>query len=138
MRDNSAQCDNFPTSANLATARKTILFQATQPDKTVVHNVPDQCHACHLELPFACVRETRQAFDLPVLKFEVTKHQATQAICACGHTHTAEFPAGVNATVQYGPRAQAAMAHLNLNHAVSVQRTAAFIPASSKNSLTFL
>ena len=50
-----------------------------------------------------------------------------QAICSCGHVHTAEFPAGVRATVQYGPRAQAAMVHLNQNHAVSVQRTAALM-----------
>ncbi|EKD96548.1 MAG: Transposase [uncultured bacterium] len=103
------------------------LRQATQPDKVVVHGVPDQCQACHQELPFAYVSETRQVFDLPVLQFEVTEHHAMQAICSCGHVHTAEFPAGVNATVQYGPRAQAAMVHLNQNHAVSVQRTAALM-----------
>ncbi|HAL37367.1 MAG TPA: hypothetical protein DCP03_04320 [Polaromonas sp.] len=50
-----------------------------------------------------------------------------QAICRCGHVHTAEFPAGVRATVQYDPRAQSAMVHLNQNHAVSVQRTAALM-----------
>jgi transposase len=88
------------------------LRQATRPDKIIVHNVPDQCQACRQELPFAYVNETRQVFDLPVLQFEVTEHHAMQAICACGHVHTAEFPAGVNATVQYGPSAQAAMVHL--------------------------
>ncbi len=103
------------------------LCQATQPDKIVIHGVPDQCKACHLELPFAYVSETRQVFDLPVLQFEVTEHHAMQAICSCGHVHTAEFPAGVRATVQYGPHAQAAMVHLNQNHAVSVQRTAALM-----------
>ena len=103
------------------------LSQATEPDKIVVHNVPDQCQACQRKLPFAYVNETRQVFDLPVLQFEVTEHHAMQAICNCGHVHTAEFPAGVNATVQYGPRAQAAMVHLNQNHAVSVQRTAALM-----------
>ncbi len=50
-----------------------------------------------------------------------------QAICSCGHVHTGEFSAGVNAAVQYGPGAQAAMVHLNQNHAVSVQRTAALM-----------
>ena len=103
------------------------LRQATQPDKIVVHGVPNQCKACDQELPLAYVSETRQVFDLPVLQFEVTEHQAMQAICRCGHVHTAEFPVGVNATVQYGPRAQAAMVHLNQNHAVSVQRTAALM-----------
>ena len=103
------------------------LSQATEPDKIIVHNVPDQCQACQLELPFAYVVEARQIFDLPVLQFEVTEHHAMQAICACGHVHTAEFPAEVRATVQYGARAQAAMVHLNQNHAVSVQRTAALM-----------
>ena len=100
------------------------LRQATQPDKIVVHDVPNQCQACQRKLPFAYVSETRQVFDLPTLKFEVTEHHAMQAICSCGHVHTGEFPAGVNAGVQYGPRAQAAMVHLNQNHAVSIQRTA--------------
>ncbi len=103
------------------------LSQATEPDKVVVHGVPDQCQSCDRKLPFSYVSETRQVFDLPVLQFEVTEHHAMQAICSCGHVHTAEFPAGVNAAVQYGPRAQAAMVHLNQNHAVSVQRTAALM-----------
>lgn len=103
------------------------LCQTTEPDKVVVHSVPDQCQACHSKLSPAYVSETRQVFDLPALQFEVTEHQAMQAVCRCGKVHTAAFPAGVNATVQYGPRAQAAMVHLNLNHAVSVQRTAALM-----------
>ncbi|MDP3337340.1 MAG: IS66 family transposase [Rhodoferax sp.] len=103
------------------------LCQVTEPHKIVVHDVPDHCQACQQKLPFAYVSETRQVFDLPVLQFEVTEHHAMQAICSCGQVHTAEFPAGVRATVQYGPRAQAAMMHLNQNHAVSVQRTAALM-----------
>ena len=97
------------------------------PDKIVVHNVPDYCQACRCELPFAYVAETRQVFDLPDVKYEVTEHHAMQAICNCGQVHTAQFPADVRATVQYGPRAQAAMVHLNLNHAVSIKRTAELV-----------
>jgi len=103
------------------------LCKATEPDNIVVHDVPDHCQACQQKLPFAYVSETRQVLELPGLQFEVTEHHAMQAICSCGHVHTAEFPAGVRATVQYGPRAQAAMVHLNLNHAVSIQRTAALM-----------
>ena len=103
------------------------LCQATEPDKVVVHGVPDQCQACQRKLSFAYVGETRQVFDLPALQFEVIEHHAMQAICSCGQVHTGEFPMGVNAGVQYGPRAQAAMVHLNQNHAVSVQRTAALM-----------
>ena len=79
------------------------LCQATQPDKIVVHGVPDQCQACQRSLPFAFVGETRQVFDLPSLQFEVIEHHAMQAICSCGNVHTGEFPVVVNAGVQYGP-----------------------------------
>ena len=103
------------------------LRKAAQPDNIVVHDVPEQCQACQRKLPFAFVSETRQVFDLPTLQFEVTEHHAMQAICKCGRVHTGEFPVGVNAGVQYGPRAHAAMVHLNLNHAVSIQRTAALM-----------
>ena len=106
-----------PTGGQKGHAGST-LRRATQPDKIVVHGIPEQCQACQQELPFAYVVETRQVFDLPVLQLEVTEHHAMQAICRCGHIHTAKFPAGVNATVQYGPHAQAAMVHLNQNHAV--------------------
>lgn len=115
-----------PTGGQKGHAGST-LRKATEPDKIVVHAVPDQCQACQQALPLAHVVETRQVFDLPVLQFEVTEHHAMQATCRCGHVHTAEFPAGVNAALQYGPRAQAAMVHLNQNHAVSVQRTAALM-----------
>jgi transposase len=103
------------------------LCKAAQPDKIVVHDVPEHCPACHAKLTFAYVAETRQVFDLPVVKYEVTEHHVMQSICTCGQVHTGEFPATVTAAVQYGPRAQAAMVHLNLNHAVSVQRTAALM-----------
>lgn len=103
------------------------LNQVAQPEKIVIHGVPAQCQACQKILPSAYVVEARQVFDLPEVKYEVTEHQAMQAVCSCGQVHTGEFPAGVNATVQYGPRARAAMVHLNQNHAVPLQRTAALI-----------
>ena len=103
------------------------LCKAALPDKIVIHDVPEHCPACHAKLNFAYVAATRQVFDLPVVKYEVTEHHIMQSICTCGQVHTAEFPATVTAAVQYGPRAQATMVHLNQNHAVSVQRTAALM-----------
>lgn len=100
------------------------LSQTAEPDTIVVHDVPDQCEACQRKLRFGFVAETRQVWDLPVVKREVIEHRAMQAICRCGRVHTGQFPVGVNAPVQYGPRAQAAMVHLSQNHAVSLQRTA--------------
>ena len=59
------------------------LSQASEPEKIVVHDVPNHWQACQQKLPFAYVSETRQVFDLPVLQFEVTEHHAMQAICSC-------------------------------------------------------
>ena len=103
------------------------LRQVARPDEIITHDVPNQCPACQRDLRFAYVGETRQVFDLPPLRFKVTEHRAMQAICSCGQTHTGQFPGQVNATVQYGPLAQAAMVHLNQNHAVPLQRTAALM-----------
>ena len=103
------------------------LRQVARPDEIITHDVPNQCPACQRKLRFAYVGETRQVFDLPPQRFKVTEHRAMQAICSCGQTHTGQFPRAVNATVQYGPLAQAAMVHLNQNHAVPLQRTAALM-----------
>lgn len=100
------------------------LCQAKQADKVVIHDVPGQCQACQSPLPLSYLAEKRQVFDVPSLQFEVTEHRVMQAVCRCGQVHTGEFPEAVNASVQYGPRAQATMLHLNQNHAVSVKRTA--------------
>jgi transposase len=45
------------------------LCQAAQPDKIVIHGVPDQCQDCQSKLTFAYVGKTRQVFDLPSLQF---------------------------------------------------------------------
>ena len=103
------------------------LRQVVQADEVVTHDVPEQCPACERRLNMAYVGETRQVFDLPALGFKVTEHRAMQALCTCGQVHTASFPSGVEATVQYGPLARAAMVHLNHNHALPLQRTAALM-----------
>jgi transposase len=56
--------------------------------------------------------EKRQVFDLPQdIDLEVTEFQAEIGECACGRQHTAEFPAGVEAPVQYGQRIRATVAY---------------------------
>jgi len=51
-------------------------------------------------------------FDLPKdIDLEVTEFQAEIGECACGRQHTAEFPAGVEAPVQYGQRIRATVAY---------------------------
>lgn len=100
------------------------LSQVADPDQVVTHGPPAQCPGCQRSLDASQVVQTRQVFDLPVLRHEVTEHRVLRAVCACGQVHTGQFPDGVRAQVQYGPGAQAVMVHLNQNHAVSLKRSA--------------
>ena len=100
------------------------LMAVEKPDRVEVHEVPKRCEACEAELPQGEVKESRQVFDLPELKYEVTEHVVMRAVCGCGREHVGVFPPEVRSAVQYGPRAKAAMVHLTQNHMVSVNRTA--------------
>jgi transposase len=104
------------------------LKKVAAPDRTVPHLPPSHCNECHQALSAPEVIETRQVFDLPPLRFEVTEHQILAAQCACcGKICRGEFPEGVSAPVQYGPAALAAVVHLTHHHMMPVQRTAALM-----------
>lgn len=100
------------------------LKKVAKPDKTVRHEPPGQCDACGRALSEQAVIDSRQVFDLPPLRFEVTEHQVLQAQCTCGKVHRGEFPEGVSAPVQYGPQALAAMVHMSQHHMLPAWRTA--------------
>jgi hypothetical protein len=51
--------------------------------------------------------ERRQVIEVPPVEPVVTDHQAVELECSCGARTKAEFPAGVRAPVQYGPRVMA-------------------------------
>ena len=99
------------------------LQKVEKPDRVVVHLPAAHCHACQGPLGEATMAESRQVFDLPPLRFEVTEHQVWAATCACGEVCRGEFPEGVSSPVQYGPAALAAAVHLTQHHMMPVQRT---------------
>jgi transposase len=70
------------------------------------------------------VVETRQVFELPPMRYEVTEHQVVETTCSCGQCYRGEFPENVTAPVQYGPQVKAAAVHLSQHHMLPVQRTA--------------
>ena len=96
-------------------------------DRIVTHFPPSHCGACYRPLPEASVVESRQVFDLPSLRFEVTEHRVLAARCAYGKICRGDFPAGIFLPVQYGSAAMAAAVHLTHPHVMPVQRTAALM-----------
>ena len=78
------------------------------PDRVVRHE-PGCCSGCGAGLDGAEQTgvERRQVTEIPAVKAEVTEHQLIERECGCGVRTRGQAPAGVNAPVQYGPRAAA-------------------------------
>src|SRR3954454_11634715 len=91
------------------------LRQVDAPSHTVEH-YPEACLACGSALSGAMSTSygARQVFDLPEsLPLAVTEHRAHTCRCGhCGRLTRADFPDGVTAPVQYGPRIAAVVVDL--------------------------
>ncbi|MDO9517810.1 MAG: IS66 family transposase [Methanosarcinaceae archaeon] len=84
----------------------TTLRMVDNPDETIIHKV-HQCSNCGtiLEKEESKGYETRQTFDIPLIKLRSTEHRAEIKSCPkCSHISKAEFPDGVTQPTQYGPR----------------------------------
>lgn len=104
---------------------KTLRF-VQQPDLIHTHQAT-QCQQCGLPLqgPGQLVAR-RQVFDLPQPRLFVEEHQLLAHQCPCGCVQTGQFPAGVEAPVQYGPRIQAQSVLLNVDYRVSFAKVRQF------------
>ena len=106
-------------------AGKTLLF-VEQPDLIHIHQA-SQCQQCGLPLqgPGRVVAR-RQVFDLPQPRLFVEEHRLVTHQCACGCMLTGQFPAGVDAPVQYGHRIQAQRVLLNVDYRVPFAKVRQF------------
>lgn len=104
----------------------TSLKQRENPDIVVRHHLSGNCR-CGEDLSKATVTgiEKRQVHDLPEkIELEVTEHQADIGFCKkCGAIHMAQFPAGVNAPVQYGHRVRGMTTYLSCYQLLPQKRT---------------
>lgn len=102
------------------------LRQVAKPDITVKHTA-GCCAHCRAGLSAEMVTdvETRQVFDLPEPRLEITEHQAQIYRCTqCRGVTKAAFPAGVVGPAQYGPRIRAMAIYLNAQPLIPEDRVA--------------
>ena len=91
------------------------LRQVANPNHMKQHALHGRCSCgCNKKDGALLGHDKRQVFDVPPRNLEVTEHQAEIRRCKCGEIHTAEFPAGVDAPVQYGPRIRAILLYLSV------------------------
>ncbi len=97
------------------------------PDRVVRHE-PSCCAGCGADLDGApeTGAERRQVTEIPPVSAEVTEHQLIERQCSgCGTRTKGHAPDGVNAPVQYGPRAAALGTYLWHGQFLSRDRAAA-------------
>ena len=91
----------------------------------MVHS-PLTCQGCGAGLGDAEVTavESRQVFDLPERRAEVTEHLAERRRCGCGTETKAAFPSEATAPACFGPAVRAAGVYLLVRHHIPIARAA--------------
>lgn len=98
------------------------LRKVERPDYTVRLTTPVCGCGLDLDPQSGEVEQTYQVFDLPQPKLVVTEYQRTRQRCPCGREHLAALPAGVCASVQYGPGVRALTVLLNTSCQLSYEK----------------
>lgn len=94
-------------------------------DKIVVLAV-NSCENCSSDkLSKAKIKSSRQVFDIPPLKLEVTEYQIEEKKCqCCGHRTRARFPEFATQAVQYGPEIRSVMVYFHHYQLLPYERLA--------------
>lgn len=66
--------------------------------------------------------DTRQVFEIPEPKLEVTEYRRIKRVCRCGREAFGEFPEKVAAPVQYGEKVQTMVALLSVHGCLSYEK----------------
>lgn len=99
------------------------LERVAHPDHRVVH-LPQRCCGCGRVFSAheaAEVMATRQVFDLPSPRLEVTEHGIGRIAC-CGLEQCGVYPPDVSASVQYGAGVRALVTQLSVDHKLPLEQ----------------
>lgn len=104
------------------------LLQVESPDVIEIHQ-PAHCSGCNTSLLEVAAHgfERRQVFEIPEPKLNVIEHRCEKKKCpGCGKQNIAQFPAGVEQPVQYGPLAKGLITYLQNYQFLSYERLSQF------------
>jgi transposase len=98
------------------------LKRVEEPDHVQIY-IPVQCQCCGCQFSADEVQilQSRQVFDLPEAKLEVTEHRIGQVAC-CDLMQSGEYPPEVTANVQYGPGVRALITKLSVDHKMPLEQ----------------
>ena len=102
----------------------TTLNQVDDPNFVEQHDV-HSCESCQYNLDEIepVTIEKRQEFEIPLMKMQVTEHQAKAKICPqCGLVNKGKFPEHITQPVQYGTRVKGLASYYNQNHLIPYER----------------
>ena len=103
------------------------LLKSVNPDKTILHNITE-CKCCKTKLPEEGEIKSRQIFDIPEIKINVTEHQIITKVCGnCGEKNKSKFPEGLVQQAQYGDKLKALVVYLQNYHMLPFKRCSEFI-----------
>ena len=105
------------------------LRKVDHPDH-IIDIQDDTCPHCtaNLENILPVSVNTRQVFDIPLPKVEVTEYRAHQKICPhCNTKNNPEFPNEVTQPVSYGTNIQSFVTYLSVQNHIPYNRIASFV-----------
>ena len=107
----------------------TTLRKSTNIDHVVIHPART-CIGCGSSLEHVPVQavQTRQVFDLPEVKIEVTEHRSEVKQCPCCHTKTSGiFPQDITKATQYGSTIKSIVLYMMQHQIIPFERTTEFL-----------
>jgi transposase len=103
------------------------LSKVENPNQVIFHDITE-CSCCNSKLPEDGVVKSRQIFDLPKIKIEVTEHQVVTKVCGnCGKKNKSNFPKYLVQEAQYGDNIKAFSVYAHSYQIIPYGRSAEFI-----------